>query len=296
MKPSRQALPGGFCISAACFRGAIMSGDSERHPVATKKVVYEIPGMESAVVRRNEPYRMTATGPLTMDVYYPPSALPGQRLPAVVVVLGYAPKTPNPLGCAFKEMEWSICWGRLIAASGLAAIFYANQEPDADLRAVLHHIRERAESLRIDEDRVGLFATSGNAPLALSTLMQAKPERLACGALMSPLTLDLDGATAVAEAAAQWGFVTPAAGRTAADLPPDLPLFIARAGRDEFPGLNDALDRFVAASLRHNLPLTVVNHPEAPHAFDLFHDSEATREIIRQTLRFLQFQLGAKQA
>jgi acetyl esterase/lipase len=216
-------------------------------------------------------------------------------LPAVVVVLGYAPKTPNPLGCAFKEMESSICWGRLIAASGLAAIFYTNQEPEGDLRGVLDHVREQSERLGIDGDRVGLLATSGHAPLALSMLMQAKRERLACGALMSPLTLDLDGATAVAEAAAQWGFVTPAAGRTAADLPSDLPLFIARAGRDEFPGLNDALDRFVAASLRHNLPLTVVNHPEAPHAFDLFHDSEATREIIRQTLRFLQFQLGATQ-
>jgi hypothetical protein len=137
------------------------------------------------------------------------------------------------------------------------------------------------------------MATSGNGPLALSMLMQAKRERLTCGALIYPLTLDVDGATAVAEAAAHWGFVTPAAGRPVADLPADLPLFIARAGRDEFPGLNAALDRFVAESLRHNLPLTVVNHAEAPHAFDLFHDSEATREIIRQTLRFLQFQLRA---
>jgi dienelactone hydrolase len=258
-----------------------------------KHVVYEIPGMEAAVVRRDEPYRLTATGPLTMDVYHPSNAAPGRRLPAVVVVLGYAPKTPNPLGCAFKDMAVSVCWGRLLAASGLAAIIYANQEPDADLRAVLQHVRERAESLGIDGDRVGLLATSGHGPLALSMLMEAKRERLSCGALMYPLTLDIDGATGVAEAAAHWGFVTPAAGRTVADLPPDLPLFIARTGRDEFPGLNAALDRFVTESLRHNLPVTVVNHAEAPHAFDLFHDSEASREIIRQTLRFLQFQLRA---
>ena len=270
-----------------------MSERPERHPITMKRVVYEIPGMESAVVRRDQPYRMTPTGPLTMDVYYPSNAAPERRLAAVVIVLGYAPKTPNPLGCAFKEMEWSVCWGRLIAASGLAAVFYANQEPDADLRAVLHHVREQADSLGIDGDRVGLFATSGNGPLALSMLREAKREHLTCGALIYPLTLDVDGATEVAEAAAQWGFVTPAAGRTVADLPPDLPLFIARAGRDEFPGLNTAIDRFVAESLRHNLPLTVVNHAEAPHAFDLFLGSEATREIIRQTLRFLQFQLRA---
>ena len=121
-----------------------MSERPARHPVAMKHVVYEIPGMESAVVRRDEPYRTTPTGPLTMDVYYPASAAPDRPLPAVIVVLGYAPKTPNPLGCAFKEMEGSVGWGRLIAASGLAAIFYTSQEPDADLRAVLHHVREHA--------------------------------------------------------------------------------------------------------------------------------------------------------
>lgn len=270
-----------------------MSERPERHPITMKHVVYEIPGMESAVVRRDEAYRTSPTGPLTMDVYSPSSVTPARPLPAVIVVLGYAPRTPNPLGCAFKEMEWSIGWGKLIAASGLAAIFYTTHEPETDLRAVLRYIREQAESLGIDGDRVGLLATSGNAPLALSMLMHAKDERLTCGALMCPMTLDTDGATAIAEAAAQWGFVTPAAGRTAADLPPDLPLFIARAGRDEFPGLNAALDRFVADALRHNRPLTVVNHAEGPHAFDLLHDSEATREIIRQTLRFLQFQLRA---
>jgi len=51
------------------------------------------------------------------------------------------------------------------------------------------------------------------------------------------------------------------------------------------------MDRFMADALARNLPLTMVNHAEAPHAFDLVHDSELTREIIRQLLRFLQFHL-----
>jgi acetyl esterase/lipase len=69
-------------------------------------------------------------------------------------------------------------------------------------------------------------------------------------------------------------------------------LFIARAGQDEFPHLNEALDRFVAGALARDLPVTVVNHAGAPHAFDLVHDSDATREIIRQLLRFLRFHLS----
>jgi hypothetical protein len=77
------------------------------------------------------------------------------------------------------------------------------------------------------------------------------------------------------------------------DLPQDLPLFLVRSGRDEIPGLNDAMDRFAAAALRRNLPMTLVNHPEAPHAFDLFHDSDTSREVVREVLVFLRFHLAA---
>jgi hypothetical protein len=100
--------------------------------------------------------------------------------------------------------------------------------------------------------------------------------------------LDLDGSTAVADAARQFGFVNPCAGKPIEDLPLDIPLFIARAGHDQMPGLNEALDGFLAKALMRNLPITLANHPDAPHAFDLLHDSEMSREIIRQMLGFLR--------
>jgi dienelactone hydrolase len=290
MKPSRQALPGGFCISTAFSKERAMNEPPARHPIALKKVVYEIPGMASAVVRRDVPYRTAGEATVTMDLYYPSAAASGATWPATVAVLGYPPREPNPLGCAFKEMEWSVSWGRLIAASGIVAIFYTNRNPEADLRTLLGHIREHAESLGIDRRRIGLFATSGSGPLALSALI-AERGGLACAALCYPLTLDAGGSTAVAESAAKWGFVNPTAGKSASDLPRDVPLFVARAGQDEFPHLNEALDRFVADTLARDLPMTMVNHAGAPHAFDLVHDSDATREIIRQLLRFLQFHL-----
>ena len=77
------------------------------------------------------------------------------------------------------------------------------------------------------------------------------------------------------------------------DLAPDVPLFVARAGQDRMPGLNETLDRFVENACTFNLPLTFVNHSRAPHAFDLFDDSETSREIIRRILSFLQFHLLA---
>jgi len=267
-----------------------MSEPTERHPIALKKVVYEIPGMESAVVRRDVPYGTAGAAAGTMDLYYPSAAASGATLPAIVAVLGYPPRDPNPFGCAFKEMEWSVSWGRLMAASGIVSIFYTNRSPEADLRTLLGHIREHAESLGIDRRRIGLFASSGSGPLALSTVI-AERGNLACAALCYPLTLDAGGSTAVAESAATWGFVNPTAGKSVSDLPPDVPLFVARAGQDEFPHLNEALDQFVTDALACDLPVTVVNHAGAPHAFDLVHDSDATREIIRQLLRFLQFHL-----
>jgi acetyl esterase/lipase len=96
-----------------------------------------------------------------------------------------------------------------------------------------------------------------------------------------------------AEAAAQLRFANPCAGRPIDDLPQDLPLFIARAGRDRIPHLNETIDAFVAAALARNLPVTLVNHAAAPHAFDLLDDSEASRETIRSILGFLRFHLLA---
>jgi dienelactone hydrolase len=267
-----------------------MNEPAARHPIALKKVVYDIPGMESAIVQRDVPYGADGTGSVAMDLYYPSAAAPGAALPAIVVVLGYPPREPNPLGCAFKDMGWSVSWGRLIAASGIVAIFYTNRNPEADLRALLRRIQEHGESLGIDRHRIGLLATSGSAPVALSMLME-KGRDLKCAALCYPFTLDAGGATGIAEAAATWGFVNAAAGRSVRDLPRELPLFVARAGRDECPHLNEMVDRFLADALARNLPVTFVNHADGPHAFDLVHDSEATREIIRQILRFVQFHL-----
>ena len=104
--------------------------------------------------------------------------------------------------------------------------------------------------------------------------------------------LDLDGATGVADAARAFGFVNPCAGRSFEDLRKDVPFFLARAGQDEMPRLNETLDRFVAGALGSNLPITLTNHATGPHAFDLFHDSAASREAVRQTLAFLRSHLG----
>jgi hypothetical protein len=180
------------------------------------------------------------------------------------------------------EMEWSVSLARLMAVSGLAAITYANREPVADLDALLEHLAATGSALGVDAARCALWATSGHAPLALSRLPRA-----ACVVLSNPYTCDLAPASHVAEAAATFKFVAPPA-----SWPLDRPLFVVRSGRDEMPGLNASLDRFVTQALAQNAPLTLVNHPDAPHSFDLFHDSAQTRLVLRQALAFLAGTLG----
>lgn len=272
-----------------------MSQKNPRHEITKKMVVYRAPGMDAVTVRRDVEYSLAGEGALTMDIYYPPGSDSEARTPAVVFVLGYSDSGAEAmLGCKFKEMQSYISWGQLTAASGLAAITYTtSKEPAADIHALLRHVRQNADSLGIDGKRIGVWACSGNVPNALSVLMQESDGYLKCAVLCYAIMMDLEGATDVADAASKWGFVNPCAGKSVDDLPQDLPLFVVRAGKDEFPHLNETIDRFMAGALSRNLPITLVNHPAAPHAFDLLHDSETSREIIRRILAFMRVHLLA---
>jgi len=256
------------------------------------RVVYQMAGMEGASVRRGVEYLRTAAGPLTLDLYYPNGhAAGGQRLPAVVIVLGYrdAGVTMPPGWCQFREMGMIVSWCRLFAASGMVGIAYETSEPTQDAISVLSYLRDHSAELGIDEGRIGIWAASGNAPVALSVLMDGKAR---CGVLFCGMTLDLDGTTGIDEASRHYRFANPTAGRRVEDLPKDSALFLARGGQDEFAAINQALDRFVAEALRCNLPVTLINHPTGPHGFDYADDSETSRQIVRAALEFLQAKLA----
>ena len=261
--------------------------NTPRHPMTRQPIVYRHASMDTVHVAHDLGYARDDAA-RTFDLYTPAAEGPH---PIVVLVSGYPDaEGPRPLGCAFKEMEMTRSLARAIAAAcGAAVVAYTTREPSADVARLLGHLDGAAATHRLDPSRLGLWAVSGHVPVALAALMP--PLRGVRAAVLSNgFTLD-DGGTAVAEAARAFGFANPCAGRHARDLAPGVPLFIVRSGRDQFAGLNDALDRFVARALAANLPITAVNHASAPHGFELFDDTDVSRHLITQMLGFMRFWL-----
>lgn len=264
-----------------------------RQDITRKGLVYDMPGTAEVSVRRDLEFTGADGSPLLMDMYLPPGEERPAPEPVVVLVSGYKDEGAlKILGCRFKEMQSNVSWARLIAASGMAAVMYTNREPATDFLAALSHVRQSGAALGVDAGRIGLWASSGHVPVALSALLRGSKVDVQCAALFYGFTLDLDGGSSVAANARQFGFATPCAGRSVDDLATDVPMFLARAGRDQFQGLNEAMDRFVAKALAVNLPLILINHANGPHAFDLFDDSGTSRATIRRALNFLRFELG----
>ena len=250
-----------------------MQQQGSGHEIARKKVVLDLHGTEAVVIRAGVPYGSTAEEVLLLDAYYP-AECGATPLPAVLLTTGFPDAgMRRAVGCAAKDMAAFTSWSRLIAASGMVAITYTNADPVRDASRVLRFLRDRCVELGVDAGRIGLWSCSGHASNAVSLLVTARPAP-ACAAFFCPLFGDPQGLDG---------------------LPPDLPLFVARAGRDEIPGLNTALDTFVAGALRRNQSLTFVNHQRAPHAFDITDDGdELSMEIIRRALSFLRFHLGVR--
>jgi hypothetical protein len=215
----------------------------------------------------------------TFDLYVAQSAAPA---PTVVFIYGFPDQR---FAQGLRQMGAYTSWGRLLAASGMNAVAYSYREPVSDLAALLAHLCENAGALGIDAARLGIWSASGNVPTALHLLMTQPPDAFRAAALLYGYMLD------VPEAAQQFGIGVPARGRAIDDLPRALPLLVVRAGGDQTPLLNASLDAFVSAAIARDLPLTLINQPGAPHSFDLFDDSDASRATIRRILAFLREQL-----
>src|SRR2546421_5466561 len=80
-----------------------------------KRIVYEMPGMQAAIVQKDITYKTVDGQELRLDVYYPEEYDGDRRLPAVLFVHGDGP--PELLQDA-KEWGQYVSWGQLVAGGG----------------------------------------------------------------------------------------------------------------------------------------------------------------------------------
>lgn len=255
---------------------------------AMRPIVYRVPAMDRVVVHSNLKYTNVNEPRLLMDVYVPPNLSPEERRPFVLLVHGGAPP-----GVPVKEMGAFKSWGRLIAAHGMIAVTFTHRlqwplskldESAADVRAAIEFARANAAKFNVDADRMCIAAWSAGGPLLTVALKDESPS-LRCQLAIYPL-VDVRGLTTDSRDVLERFSLNTYLRQRAF-----VPLFIARAGNDAIPALNERLDRFTAAALAANAPITLVNHPSGVHGFDLENDDPRSREIIRGALEFLRSHL-----
>jgi acetyl esterase/lipase len=264
-----------------------------------RPVVYRLPDMDRVRVIANLKYSEVDNPHLLMDVYVPPDLEPHQRRPVVVFIHGGA-------GPEHKPKDWGMfqSWGRLVAAAGMVAVMFTHRfspppnlllvEAASDLNAALGYLRSNADSFQADGDCVGVCAWSSGGEL-LTPLLREGPVFVRCLVAFYAL-VDVQQYAPPGNAEALKYLKAFSA---IASLPEDastlMPMLVIRAGRDEIPTLNDALDRFVAKALAANAPISVTNHPTGRHGFDSFDsrgDEERSKQIVRGSIEFMRSHLG----
>ncbi len=259
-----------------------------------ERVVYSLPGMEKALVRLDLTYRELGSGDdLKLDIYYPPTYTPGTPLPAAVLIHGEWP--PHIIRHS-KDLGVYVSWGQLIASSGLIAVNFNHRaterftrvhEAASDVAQLLGYVRYYAQDLDIIANRLSIWAFSAGMPLGMWAALRDSPAYVrSIIAYYGVMDLQV------------LGEVLPAG------LPPDdlrdfsalhyldrhngkiAPMMIAKAGLDNLR-LNDTIDRFTRRARQLNAPVTLMEHEQGRHGFDVLNDDERSRDIIRKTLEFV---------
>ncbi len=282
----------------------------------SQTIVYQAPGADTVRVEKDLIYlpvddeRPNGDTARAFDLYLPPEPS-AQPLPVVVLV---HPDGPASVIDNFKDWGQMTSWARTFAASGLAAVTFNRSSTEllkdievvaAEVEAMLAYLQQHGERLGIDPQRIGIWANSSAPPFALRAVLRDRPANVRAIAIYyGAVSFDAFPAVHTRDAEPSlWhefdlarhlgasGHLDPPSTDAESGPVQDLPaMLVAIAGKDT-PELNTALTNFIDAARAHGGDVTVLEHPEGDHAFDLGSDTDTTRNIVRQTIEFFQHHL-----
>jgi acetyl esterase/lipase len=257
----------------AFFVVVLLAVHTQAQGEATKlPLLYKAPGQAKVKARRDIIYHRAEGNDLLMDVYTPANVARGTALPAVIHISGSG-----------RTKNWRIFedYGAATAAHGMVGIEfnkrYSRAEGGAptalaDIAELLKFVRQNAARFQIDPNRICLWVFSGGG-LLLSAGMQPEQPFIRC--LVSFYGFHDDRVRQQLKA-------------VAGKLPP---LLMVRAGLDT-PDLNSNFNAFVSDALNQNERLELINYSDGRHAFDIYHNTPRTRQIIRRTFQFIAEQMS----
>jgi dienelactone hydrolase len=213
------------------------------------KFFYPAPSPTSIDVTKDVAY-----GELRLDLYRPSGG--ANALPALIFSnLGTGAQRSNPF---YKA------WAEVAASHGLAAIL-PDLRPKTyaqDMDAAIAHVLANGASLRIDRDRIAVYAGSGNVSRTLPYVQSPKQTAIKSAVMYY-------GAAAVTE------------------FRRDLPILFVRAGLDR-PPVNRAMNDLVGLATSQNAPVSLLNYSSGHHAFEIVDDADETRDAIDRTIDFVK--------
>ena len=265
-----------------------------------RPVRYTLPGMERVSVQRNIAYRDAAHPRARFDVYAPDGASADNRAPVVFVVPGR-----SDLEIRSKDTAGFESWGRLLAASGMAAVVLdhslgtrARALPEAadDLAAAMAYVRTHAAEYRADADRVCVLSFSTGSPLAAAAIDAADPALRCIAAYYPHVDLTRNDIRPWWQNIWLQEPLDARARYSLSRLLPEtrVPTLLVRAGGDQsaFGTMHDSL----RSALGANTSVTFLQHPSGSSGFERIIDDADTHAIVRSTLCFLQQHLALERS
>jgi acetyl esterase/lipase len=256
------------------FIVSITFGQNQQTDPAVPKILYTIPNQEKSSVVKNVVYKKIGEKQLEADIYSPAEMKSGTLLPVVLFLSG-----------ASEAKSWNVFknYGELTAANGIIGVTFDKRFPQGeagfttgleDTNDLISFLRQNADKYNIDKDRICLWAFSAGGSLIFAGMQENKPfiRCLVSYYAITPMNVRRQ--------------VT-----TMGDKLP--PMLIARAGKDN-QFINNSIDLFIQEAVNRNARVNFYNYPDGVHAFELFNDTETTREILRHTFQFVKDHLGAK--
>lgn len=258
-----------------------------------KPIFYQIPEMKDVVCHKGEIYYSADNMDLEADIYTPPGLSRSSKLPLVILTNNYPETFWNNSSVTFKDWQMIISWSKLIAASGMVAVAYQTNYSPSEADSLISYLSRNAAKFNIDINRMAVFGCSANA-LAAQSLTQNDEYDIKCAIYYYGVLLTPDQKYyAELDTISSYGFYFSGL-RKISKIPKNIPLMVVRAGMDQYPIINEAMDHFVAEAIRSNAQLTFINYSEGQHDFDVLDDTEESRLIIRQTVDFLTTHLDVK--